>query len=84
MAKDPDDLDSAQETLLSRAVFQPLPANLVDDEVLPQLDIGVVQPTHAALLTERTAKRRRLSPPAPPAAGLVAPSPSLFHCAGPW
>ena len=81
MAKDPDDLDSAQETPSSRAVFQPLPANLVDDEVLPQLDMGVVQPPHAALLTERPAKRRRLSPPAPradPSSGSASSSSRLL------
>lgn len=63
--------DSTQVIESPRAVFQPLPANLVEDEVLPQLDIDVLgrsQETSVPLDADfRPSKRRRLDPQSPEA-----------------
>ncbi|TBU65073.1 hypothetical protein BD310DRAFT_944016 [Dichomitus squalens] len=69
-SKDLSHLNSPRKTHSSRAIFHPLPANLVEDEVVQQLDTRVAQPRYEAIAADadtRPAKRRRLSPPIPAA-----------------
>ncbi|KAI1797881.1 hypothetical protein LXA43DRAFT_969080 [Ganoderma leucocontextum] len=75
--KELGDPNSRQVAESPRTIFQPLPANVVEEEVLPQFDVEVLDRSREASIPldadPRPSKRRRLDPQ-PPEAGYTTSS----------